>query len=85
MTGRLMRPMAALVVISCSYLGDPYPGDVGSGALAGIDLAEIVRQVRRAVVRVAGSDIGTLDWEWPMMSGHGLAAIIVELRACSCW
>jgi undecaprenyl-diphosphatase len=50
--------LAALVAFSRIYLGDHYPGDVVSGALSGMALAEIVRRVQRAVVRVAGSDIG---------------------------
>jgi undecaprenyl-diphosphatase len=50
--------LAALVAFSRIYLGDHYPGDVVSGALSGMAIAEIVRRVQRAVVRVAGSDIG---------------------------
>ena len=46
--------LAALVAFSRIYLGDHYPGDVVSGALSGMALAETVRQVQRAMVRVAG-------------------------------
>jgi undecaprenyl-diphosphatase len=50
--------LAALVAFSRIYLGDHYPGDVVSGALSGIALAEIVRRVQQAVMRAADSDIG---------------------------
>jgi len=33
------------------------------GALSGMVIAEIVRQVQRAVVRIVGSDIGWIDWK----------------------
>lgn len=38
-------------------------GLVFSGALSGMVIAEIVRRVQRAVVRVVGSDIGWIDWK----------------------
>ena len=40
---------AALVGFSRIYLGDHYPGDVLSGAVSGITIAEIVRRVQRSV------------------------------------
>jgi undecaprenyl-diphosphatase len=50
--------LATLVSFSRIYLGDHYPGDVVSGALSGMTIAEIVRRVQRVVVRGVGSDIG---------------------------
>lgn len=43
--------IAALVAFSRIYLGDHYPGDVVSGSLSGIAIAEIVRRVQRAFVQ----------------------------------
>jgi len=42
--------LAALVAFSRIYLGDHYPGDVLSGSLSGVALAEIVRRAQRAVL-----------------------------------
>ena len=38
-------------------------GLVFSGALSGMVIGEIVRQVQQAVVRVVGSDIDWIDWK----------------------
>jgi undecaprenyl-diphosphatase len=56
--GPLFFLLAALVGFSCIYLGDHYPGDVVSGALSGMALAESVQRVQQAVMRAADSDTG---------------------------
>ena len=42
--------LAALVAFSRIYLGDHYPGDVLSGALTGMTIAEIVYRTQQAVL-----------------------------------
>ncbi len=47
--------IAILVALSRIYLGDHYPGDVVSGALSGITIAENIRRGQRAVERRTGN------------------------------
>jgi undecaprenyl-diphosphatase len=54
----LLFLMAALVGFSRIYLGDHYPGDVLSGALSGMALAESIQQAQQKVMRMTGNDIG---------------------------
>ncbi len=43
--------IAALVAFSRIYLGDHYPGDVVSGSLSGIAIADTVRRVQQVVLK----------------------------------
>ena len=56
--GSLFFLLAALVGLSRIYLGDHYPGDVLSGALSGMALAEGVQRVQQVVMRAADRNIG---------------------------
>ena len=56
--GPFLFLMAALVGFSRIYLGDHYPGDVLSGALSGMALAESVQRVQQAVMHTKNNDIG---------------------------
>ena len=57
-----LRPLffllAVLVGFSRIYLGDHYPGDVLSGAVSGMALAESVQRVQQVVMRAADRNIG---------------------------
>ena len=55
--------LAALVCFSCIYLGNHYPGDVLSGTLSGMTLAESAQRVQLVVVRAADPPIDSIDWK----------------------
>jgi len=49
--------LAAIVGFSRIYLGGHYPGDVLSGALSGMALAESVQRAQQVVLRTAGDQV----------------------------